>query len=957
MPENNESTMKWRVDITQLKAAMQDAKRSISLANAEFKAATAGMDKWQSSTTGLEAKLKQLNATLPQQKSILQQLEQQYAIVAENLGENSAEAQRLKIQIENQKGAINKTEAAISSYEGKLSDLEASENSLTKTISRQEAELANLKTAYVDAVGQYGANSKEAQNLAKQISDLSGELADNKAKQDAASSAANKLDQSMDNVDDTVDDTTEDVKELDGGFTILKGTMANLAADAIKGLINGFVQLGKALVDTGKQAIMSYADYEQLVGGVETLFGTGGQSIHEYAASVGKTVEEVSDEYYKMQTAQKTVLDNASVAFREAGMSQNQYMETVTSFSASLIQSLEGDTQQAADLANQAIIDMSDNANKMGSDISTLQSAYAGFAKGQYTLLDNLKLGYGGTKTEMERLIADANELAKANGEAGDLTIESYADIIKAIHLVQDNMGITGTTAKEAASTISGSMGMAQSAWSNFLTGMADDNADFEQLTEDLVSSIVTVAQNLIPRIKTIAGGLGSMLSGLIEALLPVIVEEMPTLINDILGAIVSNLPLIMQAGMTLLQGILSGIMSALPQLLSYVPILIQDLCSFITANLPTIVSAGFQILLELVNGIMSALPMLLQQLPILINTIVTIVMDNLPLILEAGMQILMGLVDGLLAALPELISMLPTILDTILTTLTDSLPMILDMGMDILMSLIDGLLNAIPQLIEMLPTLITTIVNTLTTNLPKILKMGIKILVKLIDGLGDAIPQLISMLPTIISTIVTTLVENLPAILQMGKDILGELISGLGSMLSSLGTAAGKIFTKIWDVVKNIPQRMLTVGKNLVQGIWSGITNSLQWIKDKISEWVGNVVDFIKGLFGIHSPSKVMADEVGKWLPEGMAEGFAKDMPKAVSAMKKSLNGAVSGLKADAIISANGILGNGAVPIAGGQIVTFNQTINSPKAVDGMTLYRETNNLLFGAKVRLGNV
>ena len=353
MANNHESTMKWKVDIGQLKSAMADAKRSISLANAEFKTATAGMDKWQHSTTGLEAKIRQLNATLPQQKQILAQLEQQYKLTAANMGEGSAEAQRLKIQIENQKAAIAKTEASIDRYSTNLSKMESANNSLTQTISKQESKLGSLKTAYVDAVAQYGEGSDEAKELANQIESLSKELADNKAKAQEASKAADQLDHTLDEVGESADDAEKEVKDLDGGFTVLKGTIANLAAQAVTGLINGFKKLGSEIIEVGKQAYNSYSQYEQLVGGVETLFGEASSEVQKYA----------------------------SEAYKTAGMSANAYMETVTSFSATLLQGLNGDTAKAAKIADMAIVDMADNANKMGTSMELLQNAYQGFAK------------------------------------------------------------------------------------------------------------------------------------------------------------------------------------------------------------------------------------------------------------------------------------------------------------------------------------------------------------------------------------------------------------------------------------------------------------------------------------------------------------------------------------------------------------------------------------------------
>ena len=257
-----------------------------------------------------------------------------------------------------------------------------------------------------------------------------------------------------------------------------------------------------------KSAVQNYAEYEQLIGGVETMFKKNADIVQKYA----------------------------SEAYKTAGISANQYMTQVTSFSASLLQSLGGDTKKAADYANTAVLDMSDNANKFGTDIQSIQDAYQGFAKQNYTMLDNLKLGYGGTKSEMERLIADANKVKKANGEMADLSIDSFADVVEAIHTMQEEMGITGTTAKEASETISGSLMMTKAAWSNLLTGIADDNADFQQLIDNFVESASIAFENILPRITTALQGVAK----LIDAIFPVIMKKIPEIINSVLPSLAS---------------------------------------------------------------------------------------------------------------------------------------------------------------------------------------------------------------------------------------------------------------------------------------------------------------------------------------------------------------------------------------------------------------------------------
>ena len=282
-------------------------------------------------------------------------------------------------------------------------------------------------------------------------------------------------------------------KEKTGGLKSALTALGGGAAVAVAAATTAAVALGKASLE-------GYAEYEQLIGGVETLFKDSAGTVQEYAAN----------------------------AYKTAGLSANEYMETVTSFSASLLQSLGGDTEKAAQYADKAITDMSDNANKMGSSMESIQTAYQGFAKQNYTMLDNLKLGYGGTKSEMERLILDAEKLDssfKASRDTnGDLAM-SYSDIVDAIHIVQTDMGITGTTAKEASTTIQGSLQSAKAAWSNLVVGIADENANLEELVNNFVESVVTAGQNILPRIEIILQGMSQMLSQAGTTFIPLIVD------------------------------------------------------------------------------------------------------------------------------------------------------------------------------------------------------------------------------------------------------------------------------------------------------------------------------------------------------------------------------------------------------------------------------------------------
>lgn len=332
------------------------------------------------------------------------------------------------------------------------------------------------------------------------------------------------------------------------GDLLKANVLGDFITSGLKTVAGAVKQLGSVFLTVGKEALDSYADYEQLVGGVETLFKDSSGIVENYANN----------------------------AYKTAGLSANDYMETVTSFSASLLQSLDGDTAKVAEVSNMAVTDMADNANKMGTDMSSIQNAYQGFAKQNYTMLDNLKLGYGGTKSEMERLLSDAQKISGVKYDISNLN-----DVYQAIHVVQGELGITGTTAKEASTTIQGSVSAMKSAWQNMLTGIADDNADFDGLINNLVDSIVTAGENILPRVETI-------IDGVIE------------LVMSTTEIIIDDLPQIIETGRGMISGLLQGIQEMLPELASSAFLIIQELVTSLLESLPQLLQMGIDLLTEL---------------------------------------------------------------------------------------------------------------------------------------------------------------------------------------------------------------------------------------------------------------------------------------------------------------------------------------------------------------------
>lgn len=661
-----------------------------------------------------------------------------------------------------------------------------------------------------------GESSKEYIDQSKVVSDLQKEIDVLTREQNKNESSMSRVKTQMNSTESSINKTTKEMNSLgqkteeagkkakgaaEGGFTVFKGVLADLYSKAISAAIDAVKKLGSAIVDLGKQAVSSAANYEQIIGGVETLFGDSASTVEQYANN----------------------------AYKTAGLSANQYMETVTGFSASLLQSLGGDTQKAADIGDMAVSDMADNANKFGTSMDSIQNAYQGFAKQNYTMLDNLKLGYGGTKSEMERLLVDAEKISGIHYD-----ISSLSDVYNAIHVVQQEMGVTGTTAQEAAKTISGSANATKSAWQNVLTAIGT-GADLTPLINNLVDSLGNLVNNLSPVVKNVVKGLGTLAAGLLTTVVPNLIQTIPPLIAE-------SVPILTAA--------------------------LQNALDAVLAVLPSVIDA--------LSG--------------LIPQIVGMLISMLPKLIEVGMKMLVSLVDGITRALPQLISMLPKIIIDLVNTLLKGGPQLAKAGLDLILALAVGIVDAIPQLVDMLPKIIEAFVNGIITNLINVIETGIKIIFALINGLIKAIPSLVMAMPQIIIAIIDALIKALPQIIVSGVQIVGALIQGLFSMYGSLWQTAWDLGMRILQALWEFPGKVLEVGGNIVRGLWEGIASSFDWIKNKISQWVGDVFNFIKQLFGIASPSKLFRDEIGANLALGIGEGFSDEIKNVEQEMKNAL-------------------------------------------------------------------
>lgn len=507
-----------------------------------------------------------------------------------------------------------------------------------------------------------------------------------------------------------------------------------------------------------KKGVESYATYEQMVGGIETLFGAQSMTLEEYANSVGQSVDAVRGKYNTLMEAQTTAMENADNAYKTAGMSANKYMETITSFAAALKQSTS-DEVEAAKVADVAIQDMSDNVSKMGSNMQSVQDAYQGFAKQNYTMLDNLKLGYGGTKTEMERLLADAEKLSGIHYD-----INNLSDVFNAIHVIQQELGITGTTAKEAMYTIEGSANMTKAAWENVMIAIGKGEGISEAMDNLMVAifgdeSGGGLLNNVIPRIKTVMEGIGQFVSGAA----PIISEKIPELIDAILPTLISSTASLVMA------------------LAESLPGVIQSLFVSIGSTIKEAFTSSFgnitgQDVLDAINGV----------------------------------------------------------LDKIDAAIKNSIPKITESGSEISTNIMQGIIDNAPSIISAINDILVHILYIIASNLPNIVMAGIKITGQLALGLVNAIPQIV-------------------------KGVL-QIIKNMGSSFMKYNWAS--------------------IGINIVAGIARGIANSVSVALRAVKSLGDRIMSKVKSIFGIHSPSTVFRDKVGKMLALGLGIGMEDNAP-----------------------------------------------------------------------------
>lgn len=691
-----------------------------------------------------------------------------------------------------------------------------------------------------------------------------------------------------------------DTKIDESGFNAGVSKISSAAKKGLAITAGAVVGVGAALGAMTKQSLDSVSKLEQNVGGVETLF----------------------------KKSSKTVIANANKAYKTAGMSANEYMQNVTSFSASLLQSCAKNTDKAAKVADMAMIDMSDNANKMGTNMVDIQNAYQGFAKQNYTMLDNLKLGYGGTKTEMERLLADASKISGVKYD-----INNLADVYNAIHIIQKELGITGTTSKEAATTIEGSMNSAKAAYDNFLNG----SGSAEELADSIAVMMENIGKNLgeiIPRLASTIPELFSTLWDDMQSEMQQGIQVGSEMITNILLGITEGIPDFLTVGGQVIMSLASSISSASPQLITAAGTAILALGSGIMQALPQMISYGVQIITQIGNAISQAAPELIPKAMEALAQFALGLISALPQLITVGIQMITSLAQGLINSIPLLIEYVPQIINSFCAAIDTGLLQLIAAGVKIIANLVIGIVQAIPQLIAALPQIVLAIINVFThvnlfsagkamiTNLKNGIVSAkgnaVKVFSDLTQSLwkkitttnwlsagGNIVSKIASGISMFVSKaalnaqiLARVIMQNITKInwLDVGAKVVRKIASGLLSLAGKMGSTAKSLGMRAVTAFRGISWG--SVGSNIVKGIIGGIGAMAGSLVSKMQGLASSALSAAKKALGIKSPSRVFKKQVGKHIVTGIISGVNAEQKNLKKTMEKLCDSAVSSAK-----------------------------------------------------------
>lgn len=874
-------------------------------------------------------------------------------------------------------------------------DVAGAASALSKARLKQLDEAGRVRVAEArlsEAMDKYGAGSSQVIAAEERLESARRKQ---QTAADAVKSATDRLKSAQANLASAESSSSSGASKLSGALGALRTGLGNVASKAmsaasalgqkfaaavrgaattaVAGLAAGMTVLAAKTVGITKAAVNAYAAWEQAVGGVDTLFKGSSKTVQKYAAN----------------------------AYKTAGLSANDYMSTVTSFSASLISSLGGDTAAAAKLADQAITDMSDNANKMGTDMESIQQTYQSLARGNYAMLDNLKLGYGGTKTEMQRLLKDAEKLSGQKYSIG-----SFSDVISAIHVVQDELGITGTTAKEAATTIEGSVASMKSAWSNWLAELGKTDGDVEGTTKALTASVGTALGNILPRVQQVIssliasiptmmsglvdalpkpfqkaidgiisavdsvrgvlaplggmflalgsgglagllsklpvvgsmfGGLGGALSllsgplgivggllgglamvdpsmlvngfgalipaveGVITTMIPQAVAALTDLVPQLVSTLTANIPILLNGAVSLFDAIVQGLTTALPSILTAIVGLLPMLVEALLSMVPSLVTSAIALFNTLIQAVITVAPMLIAAVVALLPQLVTTLVGMLPTLVQSALQLFMALVQGLVQVVPVLLTALVGMLPTVLSAILSMIPALLNAAIQLFLGLVNAIPKILPKLLTTLVGILPSLLSAIISLIPALLNAAVQLFLGLVKAIPKVIPALVSALVAIAPSLVSAIISLIPTLINAGIELFGELASTVAKAWPKIKGALSNLGPQMVSAIAGLIPQMASAGGNLLRGLASGIGNAVGSVVSKAREVAGQVVGAVKGAFGIHSPSRVFRDEIGKQLMAGLAKGVGDGKDGVLSALD-DVNTAITKAQEDAV-------------------------------------------------------
>ena len=580
------------------------------------------------------------------------------------------------------------------------------------------------------------------------------------------------------------DQASSQVETLSGKLKSGLATAAKVGAAAV-------AAAGTAIIAIGKKAIEQYAEYEQLAGGAELMFGD----------------------------AYDFVAEKAKNAYSAVQMSQNEYLKQVNGFATGLKTALGGNAQAAAELADKIVNAEADVVAATGASQEMVQNAFNGIMRSNYVMLDNLQLGITPTKEGFQEVIDKVNEWNAANGKATNYVIDNLADAQSALVDYIEMQGLQGYAADEAAKTIQGSLASMKGAWKNLLTGIANDNADFEVLVSNFVDSLVIAGENIIPRVKVTIQGVTNLISQASQSIVPLVLQTL-----------IETAPSLISAGMDLVMSLIDGISSNASSIGKCIMDIISVILKKLSESIPELLVAGVNIVLGLVQGLIEGIPAIIAALPTIITELVNGLLGAIPQIIQAGITLLTALVGALPEIIQAIVNAIPLIIDGIINAIVQSIPLIIQAGIDLLLALIAALPEIITAIVDAIPQIISGITDALIGNIDKIIDAGVQLFVALIENLPTIIVEIVKAVP----------------------DIIAGIVKAFGDLA--------------WKIVE--------IGGDLIKGIWEGIKNAGEWLWEKITGFFDGIVGGIKDFLGIHSPSRVFAD-MGKNMALGIGEGW----------------------------------------------------------------------------------